>query len=111
MGLVHDLIQDNEGRWFFTDKSRSFYATLEEALMSEQHEQYVAQVKQANQQVWDGINRLLALQRQWNALDYGNTLSVQGVVTAEVGAVVFDSANALKGVLDAGNATNMAKLL
>ena len=37
--------------------------------------------------------------------------SNDGVSAAEVGAVVFDTANALVGVLGAGHATNMANLL
>jgi len=66
--------------------------------------------------IWDGINALVALQREWNALDYGNTLEPgaganDGLTDTEVGAVVFDSANAFVAVLAAGHATNMAKLL
>lgn len=33
-----------------------------------------------------------------------------GLVAADVGAVVFDTANAMVAVLNAGHATNMAKL-
>jgi len=66
--------------------------------------------------IWDGINALVALQREWNALDYGNTLEPgaganDGLTDTEVGAVVFDTANAMVAVLAAGHATNMAKLL
>jgi len=66
--------------------------------------------------IWDGINALVALQREWNALDYGNTLEPGaganvGLTDTEVGAVVFDSANAFVAVLGAGHATNMARLL
>jgi hypothetical protein len=66
--------------------------------------------------IWDAINGLVALQREWNALDYGNTLEPGaganvGLTDTEVGAVVFDSANAFVAVLGAGHATNMAKLL
>lgn len=71
----------------------------------------MADAKAANQTIWDGINELVALQRQWNAFDYGNTLNVQGVVSADIGAVVFDTAAAMVAVLNAGHATNMAKLL
>lgn len=77
---------------------------------------YYNDVRNANQAVWDGINKLVALQREYNALDYGNTLDAgegphAGITKAEVGAVVFDTANALVAVLGAGHATNMAKLL
>lgn len=77
---------------------------------------YITLVRQANRNVWDGINTLVALQREWNALDYGRTLPEgegdnTGIVSAEIGAVAFDTANALVAVLNAGHATNMAKLL
>ena len=77
---------------------------------------YISEARAANRQVWDGINALKSLQREYNALDYGNTLpdvsgENDGITKAEVGAVVFDTANALVTLLDAGHATNMAKLL
>lgn len=77
---------------------------------------YITLVRTANQQVWEGINTLIALQREYNALDYGNTLddgvgANEGVTRAEVGAVVFDTANAFVTLLNTGHATNMAKLL
>lgn len=77
---------------------------------------FISEVKAANRQIWDGINQLKSMQREWNALDYGNTLDPgvgdnQGLTALEVGAVVFDTANALETVLGAGHATNMAKLL
>lgn len=66
--------------------------------------------------LWNSINALVALQREYNALDYGSTLddgigANLGITSAEVGAVVFDTANALVVVLNAGHATNLAKLL
>jgi hypothetical protein len=84
--------------------------------MTIRHQAYMDQVKGLNRQVWDGIHTLLAMQAEWNALDYGSTMEAgsgtnEGITPAEVGAVVFDSANALKAVLNAGHATNMAKLL
>ena len=77
---------------------------------------YITLARQHNKAIWDGINNLVALQREWNALDLGNTLpggegENAGIERAEVGAVVFDTANALVAVLNAGNATNMARLL
>ena len=77
---------------------------------------YITEARQLNKQVWDGINGLVALQREWQALDYGNTLDEgegenTGITGAEVGAVVFDTANALVAVLNQGHATNLAKLL
>lgn len=77
---------------------------------------FITEARAANRAIWDGINALVALQREWNALDYGNTLDAgeganTGITASEVGAVVFDSANALVGVLNTGHATNMANLL
>ena len=77
---------------------------------------YISEARAANRQVWEGINTLKALQREYNALDYGNTLpdgsgENEGISKAEVGAVIFDTANALVALLDTGHATNMAKLL
>jgi hypothetical protein len=73
-------------------------------------------VRNHNKAIWDGINALVALQREWTALDYGNTLDAgaganEGLTQVEVGAVTFDTANAFVAVLNAGHATNMAKLL
>lgn len=73
-------------------------------------------VRDANRAVWNGINNLLELQAEYNALDYGNTLvdgtgTNAGLTKTDLGAVIFDSANALKTVLNAGSATNMAKIL
>jgi len=72
--------------------------------------------RQSNTAIWDALNKLVALQREWNALDYGNTLddgdgANAGLTKTEVGAVVFDTTNAMLAVLAAGHATNMAKLL
>lgn len=77
---------------------------------------FITQTRAANRKIWEGINELVSLQREWNALDYGNTLDPgtgenEGITNVEVGAVVFDSANALVTTLNAGHATNMAKLL
>ena len=81
--------------------------------MATQDNDYVTRAREYNRQVWEGIQKLLALQAQWNALDYGNTLIVadEGLTTADIGAVVFDAANAMEAVLATGVATNMAKLL
>jgi hypothetical protein len=84
--------------------------------MTVRHQTYIDQARGLNRQIWEGIHALQAMQAEWNALDYGSTMEAgtganAGIDPAEVGAVVFDSANALKAVLNAGHATNMAKLL
>lgn len=80
------------------------------------NQDYITLARNANRQVWDGINALVALQREYNAMDFGNTLpdgagANAGITKAQVGAVVFDTANAFAAVLAAGHATNMARLL
>lgn len=84
--------------------------------MANRHQDYISTVRAANKAIWDGINTLVSLQREWNALDYGNTLPAgeganEGVSRQEVGSVTFDTTNALAAVLAAGHATNMAHLL
>ena len=77
---------------------------------------YYSLVREANRRIWEGVNTLKALQREWTALDYATTLAPgegenAGLVPADLGAVVFDTTTALETVLAAGHATNMAKLL
>lgn len=77
---------------------------------------YITRVRGLTHTLWNAIADLQECQRQWDALDYGNTLpngsgSNEGITAAQVGAVVSDTANALVAVLEAGHATNMAKLL
>jgi hypothetical protein len=84
--------------------------------MANRQQDYITEARAANRAVWDGINQLVALQREWNALDLGNTLADgegenAGYTKGEVGAVVFDTANAFVAVLGQGHATNMARLL
>ncbi len=84
--------------------------------MSNRHQDFISQVRASNKKIWDGINELVAFQREYHALDYGNSLQNgegenSGITKAEVGAVTFDTANALVAVLAAGHATNMANLL
>lgn len=84
--------------------------------MSNRHQDFISQVRESNRAIWESIQNLIALQQEWNALDYGSTLSDgegsnSGLTRAAVGAVAFDTANALRTVQNAGHATNMAKLL
>lgn len=77
---------------------------------------YITQVRALTRDLWEAINGLQALQREWTALDYGTTLDDgvnenAGIVRADVGAVVFDTTDAISDLLDTGHATNLAKLL
>ena len=84
--------------------------------MGNRSQDYISLIRTANRQIWDAVNTLVAAQREWNALDYGATLAAgeganEGISKAMVGAVAFDTANALVATLNAGHATNMANLL
>lgn len=79
--------------------------------MNQREIDYINKVKQNTLQLWNAINNLKSMQRQWNALQYGTNLPDDLILHADVGAVVFDAANALSTVLDNGQAGNLAKLL
>ena len=72
---------------------------------------FITEARQHNRALWDALNALETLQKEWNALDYGTTLDAGEGENADVGAVVFGTADALRTVLNSGHATNMAKLL
>lgn len=78
---------------------------------------FITLARASARKVWEGLHELLAMQNEWNALDYGNTLdngegANTGLTKTEVGAVVFDTANELKTrVIDTAHKTNLAKLL
>jgi hypothetical protein len=77
---------------------------------------FITEVRALNKQIWDGIHGLKARQSEWNALDYSSTLDDgsgenEGITKAEVGAVLFDSTDAMVTLLGQGHATNLAKLL
>lgn len=97
----------DRGDQYFSFKKGGFMA---------RSQNYISLVRDANRKAWEGINELVEFQREWNALNYGATLpdgsgDNAGITAAQVGAVVFDSANAFVTVLNTGVATNMAKLL
>lgn len=84
--------------------------------MSNRKQDFITEVRNANRKIWDGINDLVALQREWTALDYGTTLPLgegdnDGITNAQVSDVLFTSTNALVATLNSGHSTNMAKLL
>ncbi len=84
--------------------------------MASRQQDYISYIRAANRKIWDGINELQSAQREWSALDYGTTLPAgegahEGITKTMVGAVTFDTANALVATLNSGHATNMAKLL
>jgi hypothetical protein len=97
----------------------SFNTTPRAAAQSDSRAQdYYTLVRQYNKQVHDGIQGLKVLQSEWNANGYGSSLPAgsganSGISRSQLGAVVFDTTDALKAVLDANGAAhtgNMAKL-
>lgn len=77
---------------------------------------FITIVRQYNRDIWNGIHALQAYQAEWNALDYSTTLDPgegnnEGIGSAEIGAVLFDTIQAFQAVLANGHATNMAKIL
>lgn len=84
--------------------------------MGTRQQDYITGIRNANRKIWEGINELITAQREWTARDYGTTLppgegANEGITKAMVGAVTFDTANALVTTLNTGHATNMANLL
>jgi hypothetical protein len=77
---------------------------------------FITIARQYNRVIWESIHAMKALQAEWQALDYGTTLDAgegtnDGITSAEVGSVLFDTITAFETVLAAGHATNMARLL
>lgn len=85
--------------------------------MSASREQdYISQARQAAADIWNGIYKLKSMQEEWNALDYGNTLSDgeganAGYTKTEVGAVVNTTADAIDTLIASGHNTNLCNLL
>ena len=84
--------------------------------MANRQQDFISTVRNHAKAIWAAEQALLALQSEWNALDYGNTLEDglgenAGITRAEVGSVTFDTANAINTLFGQGHATNLAKLL
>lgn len=85
---------------------------------------YIQEARGATRQLWEAYLTLLSLQPEWNGQDYGSTLGEgfedaqgnpnahAGLTSAQIGAVVFDTVNAIKSaVVDVGHATNITNIL
>jgi hypothetical protein len=85
--------------------------------MANRQATFITDARTQAKKLLDAILALESMQTEWNALDYLNTLTEgsvgdnEGYTAAEVGAVVFDTANAFRGLLNTGHATNLARLL
>lgn len=86
-------------------------------MAANREQDYITIVRGHARNIFEGINALLAMQNEFNALDYGNTLDDgvgenEGILAADVGNVVFSTADELKlRIMDTGHKTNLAKLL
>jgi maltoporin len=78
---------------------------------------YYSLVREANRAAWQAMLQLVALQREWEAQNYSETLAPgeadnSGLVASDLSAVIFDAANAVATVLATnGYSTAMTKLL
>ena len=79
--------------------------------------QYINEARSYVRTFWDAYHKLLAMQTEWDALDYSNTLDPgvgdnEGLTSSEIGSVVFDTTNEIKlRIFDTAHKTNLAKLL
>lgn len=73
--------------------------------------------RQANTQIWDALNQMAALRREWTARDFGSSLDAgegqnEGLVKDDLQSVLFTTGQALDEFLTNGfHYTGMAKLL
>ena len=80
---------------------------------------YVTNARQYARDLWETLNALEAMQKEWSALDYSNTMDASdafigsntGLDATMVGSVVFETTNAIRAIFNAGHATNVARLL
>jgi hypothetical protein len=79
---------------------------------------FISEAREAARDLWNAQQKFIGLQAEWNGQDYGNTITAEdfsgsneGLTTANIGAVVFDTANAVQAVMAAGHATNVTNLL
>jgi hypothetical protein len=87
------------------------------AASNAQKQAFINMARQSATNYWEAQRELIALQAEWNALDYGTELTNadftgdnEGLTATNIGSVVFDTANAMQLVFNAGNATNIARI-
>ncbi len=86
-------------------------------MATQRESDFITNARSNVKKLWDAYHYLKAMQDEYNALDYGNTLpdgegANAGITKAMVGAAVFDTTNEIKlRIFDTGHATNLAKLL
>lgn len=111
------MYQNEDGSAIFFDGVQKHVGlSAAEAHAMARENDYITAARQSARNMWDGVNELKTMQREWTALTYGNTLDAgtgdhAGVTTDQVTAVVFVTANALDALRAAGHGTTMARLL
>jgi hypothetical protein len=90
---------------------------VQQTAQSAAMQKFYSEARQATAQLLEAHQKLLALQNQWHALDYGNNLEPgdgihHGLVANDVGAVVHATADAINTLMiDGHHRGNLAKLL
>lgn len=79
-------------------------------------QQYINEARMETRNFWNAYQKLLSMQAEWNAQDYGNTLQPgesgnSGIDKDDVGAVVFATMDAVETLMGTGHATNITNLL
>lgn len=81
---------------------------------------FITQSRIFARMIYEGVTGLKTMQNEFNYAGYGSggadplpagSGDNSGILAADVGAVVFDTADALKTVLDGGHGANLSKLL
>lgn len=77
---------------------------------------FITEARASARKMWEAHNELLALQREYTAMDFANNLpdgegENADITAAEISAVVINTANAMTTMLGTGHATNIAKVL
>jgi len=84
--------------------------------MANRDQDFITEARTATKQIWDAQQKLRALQAEFIAGDYTNTLddgagNNEGILAADVSAVVNTTSDAIVGLFAAGHATNIIKML
>lgn len=93
-------------------KPRSKKMTAEQSRESD----YMTKARAAARKVWEGVVELKSLQAEWQAQDYGSTLSEgvganEGITGTMIGAAVFATGDALESLMASGHATNLTDVI
>lgn len=86
-------------------------------MLKPREQDFVSEARAAATKIAEGVATLEALQPEWQAMDYGTVMGTFEDTThahlnkAAIGAVVFATADALRGLLNTGHATNLYSII